>query len=519
MMKTNISMSLRDILGKEYTDAAVNAAAIVGYGNKEDLSALADEQIAFYPAPFAARLDEMVDKIGTQIAPAFETNVHGAPTNSFAAAYHPESSPVFGFGWYRVGQDGRLYAVTKSEHYHVPMGHAFPGYRLIDNARALGISNATHNNTRGYITRLCERELVRCANGLKKNETEKLDAILKSTEKHVLNRVINLETGSLACEAGFKMMLSKFYKLDKTFPTPKYSGRIPVFFIMGDYDNGRLANYHGTTTFAQTLRDMWPELYGKYESAGAYKVVPVAINDIDDFRTKYEKYNQGEYKVAGFTHEIILMNYGGIRLTPEFLHEAYEICHAGDTPVMCDEIQSCMWYEGMFLFRKYGLNPDFVVVGKGFPGGQYPASKILLTAEMDTLNQFGALVTNGQEELASLSYLITMEFSEQNSAEITAVGNYYESKVRALKDKYSDIIRDIEGLELLSAIVFHDIDETSVFVKKLSAYGFDVSAQLYKAFCPPAALLKLPLIASKALIDSLIGKMELVFAEMTTAKK
>jgi len=91
--------------------------------------------------------------------------------------------------------------------------------------------------------------------------------------------------------------------------------------------------------------------------------------------------------------------------------------------------------------------------------------------------------------------------------------------VRALKDKYSDIIRDIEGLELLSAIVFHDIDETSVFVKKLSAYGFDVSAQLYKAFCPPAALLKLPLIASKALIDSLVGKMELVFTEMTAAKK
>ena len=66
----------------------------------------------------------------------------------------------------------------------------------------------------------------------------------------------------------------------------------------------------------------------------------------------------------------------------------------------------------------YGLNPDFVAIGKGFPGGQYPASRILLSAEMDNLNQFGALVTNGQEELASLAYLITMEYAQENAEEL-----------------------------------------------------------------------------------------------------
>ena len=35
----------------------------------------------------------------------------------------------------------------------------------------------------------------------------------------------------------------------------------------------------------------------------------------------------------------------------------------------------------------------------------YPASKILTSAAFDSLSQFGALVTNGQEELASLAYL------------------------------------------------------------------------------------------------------------------
>jgi len=91
---------------------------------------------------------------------------------------------------------------AKSEHYHTPLGHNFPGYRLIDNARALGITNATHNNTRGYITRLLEQELVRTINGLRPEETDALDAALASQEPHVLNRVINLETGSLGLRSG-----------------------------------------------------------------------------------------------------------------------------------------------------------------------------------------------------------------------------------------------------------------------------------------------------------------------------
>src|SRR5690606_37394815 len=108
-------------------------------------------------------------------------------------------------------------------------------------------------------------------------------------------------------------------------------------------------------------------------------------------------------------------NYGGIKLDEAYLQEAYKVCHSNDTPVMCDEIQSCMWYPGMFLFRQYGLNPDFVIIGKGFPGGEYSASRIITTAEMDSLSQFGALVTNGQEELAALSYLVTMRFAEENA--------------------------------------------------------------------------------------------------------
>jgi len=85
--------------------------------------------------------------------------------------------------------------------------------------------------------------------------------VLDSREPHTLNRVINLETGSLAVEAALKMMLGRFYRLHHHFPLPPYHGRVPVFLVMADHEGGRQANYHGTTLLTQTMRGMWPELY------------------------------------------------------------------------------------------------------------------------------------------------------------------------------------------------------------------------------------------------------------------
>jgi 4-aminobutyrate aminotransferase-like enzyme len=212
--------------------------------------------------------------------------------------------------------------------------------------------------------------------------------------------------------------------------------------------------------------------------------------------------------VAGFLHEIVLMNYGGIALELGFLRQAYALCDSHDIPTMVDEIQSCIWSPELFLFREYGLNPDFVSIGKGFPGGEYPASRIVTTAKMDNLSQFGALVTNGQEELASLSYLVTMEFVQANPGYVTGIGEYYRAGLDRLAEKYPQWIAEIEGARHLSTIFFHQAQPALGFIAHLNRVGIDISAQTYKAECPPAALTKIPLIASVAMVDFLIEQME-----------
>jgi 4-aminobutyrate aminotransferase-like enzyme len=506
--------SLIDLLGKEYVQSVCSARGVLEDRDPGDLWAVAAEQVEFFSPALQQRLDGLLAVVGQTVCEPMQGSAAGAGTAAFRKATNTASAPMSGLGFTRIGEDGKVYLITKSEHYHASLGHSFPGYRLVDNARRLGILQATHNNTRGHITRLLEEELVRAANGLARDDGAGLMRVLASHEPHVLNRVINLETGSLAVEAALKMMLARFYRLEDTVPAPKYTGRTPVFLVMADWQGGKKANYHGTTLFTQFMRGMWPELYACLEEVGAFVVKPVALNDRDDFARVLETYEQPPYKVAGFFHEIVLMNYGAVRLEPDFLHRAYELCHSHDVPVMNDEIQSCIWSQDMFLFREYGLQPDFVAIGKGFPGGEYPASRILTTSEMDNLSQFGALVTNGQEELASLSYLVTMEFVRANHDYIGAIGDYYVEGLQALAQRHPGLIMRIEGYRHLSAVFFHDTEKAVEFARQLNRRGIDISAQTYKADCPPAALTKLPLISSYAMVDFLLRAMDEVLQSL-----
>ena len=208
-----------------------------------------------------------------------------------------------------------------------------------------------------------------------------------------------------------------------------------------------------------------------------------------------------------------MMNYGAIRLEEAYLQAAYRLCRGSDTPVLCDEIQSCAWYEGLFLFRQYGLAPDFVSVGKGFPGGVYPASRLLLSGAFDALSQFGALVTNGQEELASLAYLITMTFIEANGPHIRDTGRLYHEEMQGLAARHPDLCVGTAGDAHMTALHFHRVQDATAFCSRMAKERcVDISAQTYKPNCPPAALTKLPLITTPDMARRLVALFEAALA-------
>ena len=155
-MLHNVSRSLEDMLGKAYMETVQETAVTLLGVDPAEAKALATDKVDFYSDEFAARCDALAAKVGQQVVKPFDGELVGAPTESFRKATHVNAAPIGGLGTVRVGQDGRAYIAAKSEHYHIPLGHNFPGYKLITKARQLGILNATHNNTRGYVTRLME---------------------------------------------------------------------------------------------------------------------------------------------------------------------------------------------------------------------------------------------------------------------------------------------------------------------------------------------------------------------------
>ena len=334
-----------------------------------------------------------------------------------------------------------------------------------------------------------------------------MEVLSRKDDLYTLNRVLNLETGSLAAEAALKLVLARFYRMQPEMPEPKYHGRKPVLLVMGNDDGGLQANYHGTTMLTQMMRGMWPEAQAALAAAKMWKVVPIRPNRLDDLDRAFAAYDSGECKIAGFFHEIIMMNYGGRRLTPEFLQYAHALCQKNDVPTVVDEIQSCMWAPQLYLFREYGLKPSCVAIGKGFPGGEYPASRILFSSVLDVMPQFGALVTNGQEELASLAYLVTMEWAQANGSVTAELGTRFEDSLRALAAEFPQVLSGVDGWRHMSTLCFRDLAKAAAFARELNRRGLDISTQTYKADCPPVVLMKVPLIADQVVLDFVVGAM------------
>lgn len=498
--------SLTSLLGREYTEAVVAARAALTGEDRRELRRLAATKVAFFPAGFHRRQLRLLSKVGQVVGHPLRKSPKGAASAAFKEVTKTSLAPLAGCGNFRVGEDGRLYLISKSEHYHAPLGHSFPGYRLLDLARQLGIPNATHNNTRGFITRRLEEELIRTANGWASPSDVRRGG--RSRSPAVLNRVLNLETGSVACEAAMKMMLARFYRPQADAPAPRYHHRVPVFIVIGNDQGGLQANYHGTAVVAQLMRGMWADLLAAIEKAGTLKVVALRPNRLAEAEEAFARYDRPPYKVAGFLHELVMMNYGAVCLDPPYVRSIYRLCRERDVPTMCDEIQSCLWSPRLYLYREYGLAPGFVCIGKGFPGGEYAASRILFNAQYDCLPQFGALVTNGQEELASLTYLVTMQWAEANSDVTREVGDYYEQRLHEWARKHRGIVTQIAGRRHMQGIHFQALEPAKAFAKALNEAGLDISAQVYKTDCPPVALTKLPLIAGYEVVDMVLDKMQ-----------
>lgn len=413
----------QDILGPDATQAMARATAFL---RQRDSAAL-------------------VQLVG-QTVPSLAIKGPAADKRSFPASYgggKPCGDDLLGAaGVFYVTESGRVMLDCTSGHYQMTWGYDHPDLTAAAvEGMQLGVVWDNHSNIPSLPVKMLAQELVALTEGTG------LDRVL-----------LGAATGSVACGAALKIMLKRYFDdADRSRLGP------PVVLTLA-------GNYHGTDIVAQTLRGMWPGLLAGVEP------IQIEPNEPGGLREVFQRYGR---RIAGFWAEPIMMNREAILVEADFLHLARDLCSQHDALMVLDEIQTCFWYPEVFYFRRLGLSPDLVVIGKGMTAGFHPLAGLLYRRDLDILEQYDAISTNGNASLAALVGLCNLRLLARDRDRIAALGQRYFAGLEVLARDFPDVIEGANGSLFLAGLKFRDRDEAIAFHRAAAARGLWLRVHAY----------------------------------------
>ncbi|MBN1385155.1 MAG: aspartate aminotransferase family protein [Elusimicrobia bacterium] len=158
---------------------------------------------------------------------------------------------------------------------------------------------------------------------------------------------------------------------------------------------------------------------------------------------------------------------GGIVVAPDgFLKSVREICTKYNALMIVDEVASGFGRTGrMFAFEYENIIPDIITVAKSLGGGKVPVAAYICSEKVfrkayggsdDTAlfsTTFGGMGGTCAVAVETL-HIIYDEGLIERAADI---GEYFIVRLKDLKDKYPDIIKDVRGRGLMIGVEFQDI--------------------------------------------------------------
>jgi ornithine--oxo-acid transaminase len=150
-----------------------------------------------------------------------------------------------------------------------------------------------------------------------------------------------------------------------------------------------------------------------------------------------------------------------VALPPEgYLRQARELCRRYGTLFVLDEIQTGLGRTGAwFALEHWGLDPDFVLVGKALSGGYMPVAATVTTREIfqravGTLERsYVHQSTFGRNRLSMAAGLATMRIIERDRIveHAAQVGKFLRKGLSELQQRY-EIVKEIRARGLMVGI-------------------------------------------------------------------
>jgi adenosylmethionine-8-amino-7-oxononanoate aminotransferase len=372
-------------------------------------------------------------------------------------------------GCFYVTLDGKIMLDCTSGHYQMTWGYNQPELMAVaKEGLDIGVVWDNHANNPGIPVKVL---------------TEKLGNIIESMGMD--RAMFGVCTGSVACTTAMKVMLIRYERDEER----KKLGK-PVMVVLA-------GNYHGTDIAAQAMRGMWPGFVTGME------VVEVEPNIPEELTAAFEKYGR---RIAGFWVEPVMMNREAILVETEYLKLARELCTKYDTLLTFDEIQTGFWYPEIFFALRIGVSPDLIVVGKGMTAGFHPLAGILYRKDLDILEQYDSISTNGNASLAALIALANLELIAEERTRIEALGDQLINGFRCFIRDFPEIIEAINGEGLLAGIKFRTSEDAIGFQRVVLDRGLWVRVHAYHPG-HRTVLCKLALSADERIVDFIVSSM------------
>jgi len=162
---------------------------------------------------------------------------------------------------------------------------------------------------------------------------------------------------------------------------------------------------------------------------------------------------------------------GGIIVPPAgYLTKCRELCTKYDAIMVVDEIQAGCGRTGkMWCVDHEGVIPDVIVFAKGFSGGLIPFGGYICKEDVyeaaygSPETCFHHTATYQENGMSTAAGLATLQFLLENDLIKAAgeKGEYLLGRLRELKEKYPNVIKEVRGKGMMIGMEFYDVPEGS----------------------------------------------------------
>ena len=203
-------------------------------------------------------------------------------------------------------------------------------------------------------------------------------------------------------------------------------------------------SFHGRTlaTLTATGQPHYQEGYEPLPGGFDY----VHYNDIDELKKMMSD------KTCAVMLETIQGEGGVYPPKGDYLKQVRELCNKYNALLIFDEIQAGIGRSGKFFaYENYGIKPDIVTLAKGLAGG-VPIGAFIVTEEVAKAFKPGDHGTTfGGNPLACAAANVVLDTVPKQDFldNVVEVGNYFESQLLALQNKYPTLITEVRGKGLI----------------------------------------------------------------------